>query len=67
MAVRNMVSRNPENKQVFVEYGVEAVIHSALRNHGNEVKDMAHAALRDLNLKVDLMEQWRGTGHEISR
>lgn len=67
MAVRNMVSRLPENKQVFVEYGVEAVIHSALRNHGEEVKDIAHAALRDLNLKVDLKEQWRGTGHEISR
>lgn len=67
MAIRNMVSRLPENKRVFAEYGVEGVIHTALKNHGEAVKDVARAALRDLDLKVELVEQWRGTGHEISR
>lgn len=67
MAIRNMVSRVPENKQFFVEYGVEEVIQTAIKTHGDQVKDVARAALRDLDLKVDLVEQWRGTGHEISR
>ena len=67
MAIRNMVSRLPENKRVFIEYGVEGVINTALKNHGEAVKDLARAALRDLDLKVELVEQWRGTGHEISR
>ncbi|XP_071546624.1 armadillo repeat-containing protein 6 [Panulirus ornatus] len=67
MAIRNMVSRVPENKQRFIEYGVEEVIHTAIKNHGEQVKDVARAALRDLDLKVDLMEQWKGTGHEICR
>lgn len=67
MAIRNMASRTQENRQLFVEYGAEEVIQTALKNHGDAVKDMAKAALRDLALKVELVEQWRGTGHEISR
>ncbi|XP_047491037.1 armadillo repeat-containing protein 6-like [Penaeus chinensis] len=67
MAIRNLVSRVPENQQMFIEYNVEDVIHAALENHGESVKDVAQAALRDLDLKVNLVEQWRGTGHEISR
>ncbi|XP_027212248.2 armadillo repeat-containing protein 6 [Penaeus vannamei] len=67
MAIRNLVSRVPENQQMFIEYNVEDVIHAALENHGEAVKDVAQAALRDLDLKVNLVEQWRGTGHEISR
>lgn len=55
MAIRNLVSRVPEHQQLFVEYGVEDVIQTALNNHGECVKDVAKAALRDLELKVDLV------------
>ncbi|KAG7168597.1 Armadillo repeat-containing protein 6-like [Homarus americanus] len=67
MAIRNIGCRVPENRQLFIEYGVEEVINSALQNHGEPIKDVAKAALRDLDLKVDFVEQWRGTGHEICR
>nr|XP_045612554.1 armadillo repeat-containing protein 6-like isoform X2 [Procambarus clarkii] len=67
MAIRNMASRVQDNQHLFVEYGVEEVIQAALQNHGEAVKDVAKAALRDLDLKVDFVEQWRGTGHEIHR
>ncbi|XP_076066743.1 armadillo repeat-containing protein 6 isoform X2 [Oratosquilla oratoria] len=67
MAIRNSAVRIPEHCAVYAECGVEDVIRNALIDHEEEIKDLAKAALRDLNLKVQLDEQWRGTGHEISR
>lgn len=67
MAIRNMSARIPENQKLFIECGVEEVIHTTLSIHGEIVKDMAKAALRDLNLNVKLVEEWSGAGHEIDR
>lgn len=67
MAIRNLATRNPESQKLFIECGVEEVIHSTLNVHGDIVKDMAKAALRDLNLDVKFVELWKGTGFEIER
>ena len=67
MAIRNMVARVPENQKHFMELGVENVITQAAEQHGEVMKDVAQAALRDLGINVKLQEQWRGTGHEIHR
>lgn len=69
MAVRNLVARAPENQYPLIECQVEDVIHIALNTFGTDasLKDVAKAALRDLNLKVNLEEQWKGTGVEIER
>ncbi|KAK3861857.1 hypothetical protein Pcinc_032222 [Petrolisthes cinctipes] len=67
MAIRNLASRMPENQASLKAQGVEGAIQAALEAHGELVKDVAKAALRDLDLPVEMVEQWRGTGHEISR
>lgn len=69
MAVRNLVARVPENRAPLLECQVEDVIHAALINFGTDpsLKDVAKAALRDLDLKVKLEEQWKGMGVEIGR
>ncbi|XP_068217257.1 armadillo repeat-containing protein 6 [Palaemon carinicauda] len=67
MAIRNMVARVPENQKYFLEIGAENIIQQALENHGQPMKDVTQAALRDLGADVKLQEQWKGTGHEINR
>lgn len=67
MALRNLASRVPENQASLKAQGVEGAVRAALEAHGDEVRDVARAALRDLELPVELVEQWRGTGHEIAR
>lgn len=67
MAIRNLSSRVPENHASLIAEGVEGVVQATLETFGDQVKDVARAALRDLDLPVDLVEQWRGTGHEIDR
>lgn len=69
MAVRNLVARCPENRQPLIECQVEELIHLALKTYETDysLKDVAKAALRDLNLKVNLEEQWKGIGGEIGR
>ena len=67
MALRNLATRVPENKTLLLQLGGEDAVHSALKTHGDIVKDQAMAALRDMGSDVQLIEQWRGTGHEINR
>ena len=64
MAVRNIVARCREHSQVFVDLGVEDLIHAAMKNH-TACSDEARAALRDLQLKVELRELWTGEGKGI--
>ncbi len=64
MATRNVVARVREHAQVFVELGIEAIIQDAMARFP-ECQDEAKAALRDLDLKVELKELWTGEGKGI--
>ncbi len=65
MAVRNVVARNKEHIGAFVERGVEELIHRAMRAHPEACGDEGRAALRDLELKVELRAPWTGEGKGI--
>ncbi|XP_029679470.1 armadillo repeat-containing protein 6 homolog isoform X1 [Formica exsecta] len=65
-AIRNMSVRNKSESKEFLAYGVEDVLRDALRLHGPKLEDNIKAALRDLELKVDLKERWTGKGVSMS-
>ncbi|XP_070164555.1 armadillo repeat-containing protein 6 homolog [Polyergus mexicanus] len=65
-AIRNMSVRNRSESKEFLAYGVEEVLRDALRLHGPKLEDNIKAALRDLELKVDLKERWTGKGVSMS-
>ena len=56
MAVRNLVARTREHSQPFILLGIEPLLRDAERLCPDEAK----AALRDLDLKVELKELWKG-------
>lgn len=60
MAVRNLVARTRNHVPAFIECGVEALIRKARQDHQKILGDESHAALRDLDLEVELKERWRG-------
>ena len=62
MAVRNLVARTRHHVPAFLESGVEPLIRKARQQHKTKLDDESHAALRDLDLDVELKERWRGTG-----
>lgn len=64
-AIRNMSVRNRSESKEFLAYGVEEVLQDALRLHGPKLEDNIKAALRDLELKVDLKERWTGKGISV--
>lgn len=66
MAVRNLVSRCPENSTVFLELGAERQLRQTLSSH-KECRDEAKAALRDLGCQVELAELWKGTGKNLQQ
>eukprot|EP00850_Spirogloea_muscicola_P008167 SM000043S15795 [mRNA] locus=s43:249986:253148:+ [translate_table: standard] len=47
---RNLAVRNPENRPLILERGLEDLIRAAKRNHKQACKDAGAAALRDLGL-----------------
>ena len=49
---------------MFIELGVEELIRTAIRRH-HTCADEAKAALRDLELKVELRELWTGEGKGV--
>merc|ERR1719431_2405936 len=59
-AIRNIVSRDKELSQAFIDQGVEELLNSALANHGDKIGDTVRSALRDLGLKVQMKEHWTG-------
>jgi len=59
-AIRNIVSRDPELSQAFIDKGVETLLNTALATHGMHIGDTLRSALRDLGLKVELQERWTG-------
>lgn len=66
-AVRNIVSRNKELGQPFIELQIEDLLNAALKKHGDMVEDTLKSALRDLDLHVELKERWTGQTKGIQR
>ena len=56
MAVRNLVARTRDHNQPFILLGIEPLLREAEKLCPDEAK----AALRDLDLKVELRELWKG-------
>lgn len=65
LAVRNVVARRREHGRELVELGVEELIRRAMRDHPETCGDEGRAALRDLELQVELRELWTGEGRGI--
>ncbi len=65
-AIRNVVSRSnsADSKAAFVNLEVEELLH-AVRNAHPSAADAVKAALRDLDLKVELKEEWTGSGGKL--
>nr|CAB3223154.1 armadillo repeat-containing protein 6 [Phallusia mammillata] len=60
MAIRNLVARTRHHTTAFIENGAENLIRQASENYKSVLEDEAKAALRDLDVKVDLKERWKG-------
>merc|ERR1719231_814901 len=62
LAVRNLVSRNPELMPGLLELGVEHPLRDVLSAHADGyVHNLAKAALRELHCNVHLKESFQGT------
>ena len=66
MAIRNLVARTRDHATQFLSLGVEPLLQRTLRTHAS-CADEAKAALRDLDLKVELKTPWMGEGKGITR
>jgi len=64
-AIRNMVCRNKEQTDEWVSLDIENILHNALKKFKNSEYDIK-AALRDLELKVELKEEWTGKGGKLT-
>ena len=60
-AIRNIVSRSKHFASDFVELEIEELLNSVRKTHPQS-DEFVKAALRDLGLKVEMKEQWKGTG-----
>lgn len=58
-AIRNIVSRSRHYCAEFEKADVETILNEVASKHP-EAEDSVKAALRDLNLKVQLKEEWKG-------
>ena len=63
-AVRNIVSRSKHLSADFILLDIEELLNDVRKAHPQSDASVK-AALRDLGLKVDLKEQWKGTGVTI--
>merc|ERR1719498_2159711 len=62
LALRNLVSRNPELRPQLLELGVEATLRVVMAKHADGyVHNLAKAALRELRCDVHLKEAFQGT------
>eukprot|EP00092_Neocalanus_flemingeri_P024121 GFUD01026167.1.p1 GENE.GFUD01026167.1~~GFUD01026167.1.p1 ORF type:complete len:463 (-),score=148.37 GFUD01026167.1:170-1558(-) len=64
-AIRNIVSRDTELSQAFIDRRAEDLLNEALSHHGDKIGDTLRSALRDLGLKVELQERWVGDAIKI--
>lgn len=58
-AIRNIVSRSKNFCQEFVDLDIEEILNEILARYPESI-DAVKAALRDLDLKVQLNEEWGG-------
>lgn len=58
-SIRNMVARLREYCHTFLSNDAEILLNAAMVKHPSILQDLK-AALRDLNCKVDLKEEWTG-------
>lgn len=63
-AIRNMVSRSREQCETWISLGVEDILEAARKNHPSIDQDCRYAS-RDLGIKVQLKEEWKGTADKI--
>jgi len=66
MAIRNMVVRTRNHKKPFIDFNIESLIHKARSKHGQYLDAESKAALRDLDLEVDLKTPWRNEKGSIA-
>jgi len=64
-AIRNIVSREKSLGKYFIDLGAEDLLNDALQKHGEKIGDTLKAALRDLDLQVELAIPWTGTGYHL--
>ena len=64
-AIRNIVSRSRQFSADFIALDVENLLHEVRKNHARSDENVK-AALRDLGLKVEFKEEWKGTGVTVS-
>lgn len=65
-AIRNMSVRNKIEAKEFLDQGIEELFRNALSLYGAEIESDLKAALRDLDLTVDLKERWQGKGNALT-
>ncbi|XP_055854103.1 armadillo repeat-containing protein 6 homolog [Episyrphus balteatus] len=63
-AIRNMVSRSRDQCDSFLSCGAEDLLNAAMAEHPSVSQDIK-AALRDLNCKVELKEEFTGKAEKI--
>ena len=64
MAIRNLLARTRTCCPEFINLGVEPLLQRTIATH-KTCGDEAKAALRDLDLKVELKTPWMGEGKGI--
>ncbi|ESN93929.1 hypothetical protein HELRODRAFT_87912 [Helobdella robusta] len=67
MAIRNVISRNENLIDCFLELDVEILLRKALEIHKEKCRDEIVYALRDLRCSVQLREMWTGTGKNLNQ
>nr|XP_002125662.1 armadillo repeat-containing protein 6 isoform X1 [Ciona intestinalis] len=60
MAIRNLVARTRQHSTAFIENGADELIRKARLLHKEVLEDESKAALRDLEVHVELKERWKG-------
>ena len=64
MVIRNMVARTREYKKLFLEGHAEALLTGILKRYPDRIDlvEVTRAAIRDLDLELDLCTKWDGSG-----
>ena len=65
MSIRNLVSRNKALGDKLLNSNVEVPLRKVLNQNDQICHEEARAALRDLNLNVELKELWTGSGKQL--
>lgn len=63
--MRNLVSRNKSLGDKLIGANVEDLLRKVFNQNDQQCHEEAKAALRDLNLNVDLKELWTGSGKQL--